>query len=83
MDQLRAQFNLLDDDSGDYSVKSTEKPPSRTLRILREIGFNRISLGVQDFNETVQKAVNRVQSVEQTRAILDGARELGFRSYQS
>lgn len=81
MDQLRAQFNLLDDDSGDYSIEIDPREASfETLRILREIGFNRISLGVQDFNETVQKAVNRVQSVEQTRAILDGARELGFRS---
>lgn len=48
------------------------------LRLLREIGFNRTSLGVQDFNPQVQEAVNRIQPAEQTRAILDLCRSLGF-----
>jgi oxygen-independent coproporphyrinogen-3 oxidase len=48
------------------------------LNTLRTLGFNRISLGVQDFNPVVQKAVNRVQSLEQTRGLFQRARDLGF-----
>src|SRR5678815_3892808 len=50
------------------------------VRMLARYGFNRISVGIQDFDPEVQKAVNRIQSVEQTRAVLDTARECGFRS---
>ena len=51
-----------------------------TLKILRNLGFNRISLGVQDLDETVQIAVNRVHSAELIESVLTEARELGFRS---
>jgi oxygen-independent coproporphyrinogen-3 oxidase len=44
------------------------------------LGFNRASLGVQDFDRDVQEAVNRVQSVEQTLAVIDACRANGFRS---
>jgi hypothetical protein len=44
------------------------------------LGFNRISIGVQDFDPAVQQAVHRVQSEEETRRALDEARALGFRS---
>ena len=47
---------------------------------LRNIGFNRISMGVQDFNKVVQKAVNREQDEEFVNALLVRARELGFQS---
>ena len=50
------------------------------LAVLAEHGFNRISFGVQDFDPKVQRAVNRVQSVEQTAQITQDARELGYRS---
>ncbi|MDR0183407.1 oxygen-independent coproporphyrinogen III oxidase [Lysobacter arvi] len=50
------------------------------IRTLAQAGFNRASLGVQDFDPAVQKAVNRVQSVEETLAILDACRTHGFRS---
>ncbi len=43
-------------------------------------GINRISLGVQDFDPQVQRAVNRIQSVEQTRDVIEGARRAGVRS---
>ena len=46
----------------------------------REIGFNRTSFGVQDFNLQVQEAINRVQSEEITRQTVAWARELGFKS---
>ncbi len=50
------------------------------LEVLREYGFNRISLGVQDFAPQVQRAINRVQSREQTEQITRDARELGYAS---
>lgn len=50
------------------------------LEALRNTGFNRISMGVQDFNEKVQKAVNRVQPEDITRQTVQWVRELGFSS---
>ncbi len=50
------------------------------LDLLRHLGFNRLSMGVQDFAPAVQAAVNRVQPVETTRALFDHARRLGFAS---
>ncbi|GAB4155203.1 MAG: oxygen-independent coproporphyrinogen III oxidase [Planctomycetota bacterium] len=50
------------------------------LEALAEAGINRVSMGVQDFSEEVQRAIHRMQSVEQTKAVVDTARELGFRS---
>ncbi|MCG6118325.1 MAG: oxygen-independent coproporphyrinogen III oxidase [Aquimonas sp.] len=47
---------------------------------LASLGFNRASLGVQDFDPSVQEAVNRVQSVEETLAVVDACRAHGFRS---
>jgi len=50
------------------------------VRMLAAHGFNRVSVGIQDFDRTVQAAINRIQSVEETRAVLDAARASGFRS---
>jgi len=50
------------------------------LDALRRLGFNRLSMGVQDFAPEVQEAVNRIQSYESTKALVDRARALGFRS---
>jgi oxygen-independent coproporphyrinogen-3 oxidase len=50
------------------------------LALLRQLGWRRISMGVQDFDPLVQRAVNRVQSVAETRQMVDGARDLGFDS---
>ena len=77
----RRHFNLHDDDSGEYSIEIDPREVSRdSISLLRDIGFNRMSLGVQDFNPVVQKAVNRLQSEEQTLTALNGAREEGFKS---
>jgi oxygen-independent coproporphyrinogen-3 oxidase len=74
-------FNLRDDDSGEYSIEiDPREVKSDTIALLRELGFNRMSLGVQDFEETVQKAVNRIQSEESTMAALSAARREGFKS---
>lgn len=50
------------------------------LRLLRQLGFNRLSLGIQDFTPEVQSAVNRIQPEALTRALFDEARRLGFES---
>jgi oxygen-independent coproporphyrinogen-3 oxidase len=50
------------------------------LALLAQRGFNRISLGVQDLSPVVQRAINRVQSLEQTRDVTERARALGFGS---
>ena len=50
------------------------------LSTLRRLGFNRLSMGVQDFAPEVQEAVNRIQSYELTRSLVDHSRALGFRS---
>ncbi|HET6604569.1 MAG TPA: oxygen-independent coproporphyrinogen III oxidase [Xanthomonadaceae bacterium] len=50
------------------------------IRSLAGFGLNRASFGVQDFDPDVQRAVNRVQSVQQTREVIDACREAGMRS---
>jgi len=81
MQVLGENFYLHEDDSGEYSIEIDPRElREHTLPILREIGFNRVSLGVQDFDPQVQVAVHRVQSKEQTLNALRQARELGFRS---
>ncbi|RLJ16417.1 oxygen-independent coproporphyrinogen III oxidase [bacterium endosymbiont of Escarpia laminata] len=79
--QTRKHFTLLDDDSGEYSIEIDPREAlGDTIKVLRELGFNRMSLGVQDFEESVQKAVNRIQSKEVTLSVLQSARDEGFRS---
>jgi len=50
------------------------------LETLRKLGFNRLSMGIQDFQPEVQKAVHRIQPFEMTRDLLVSARQLGFDS---
>jgi oxygen-independent coproporphyrinogen-3 oxidase len=78
---LRRWFDFAPDELGEYSVEVDPRTvtPER-IRTLRAQGFNRISLGVQDFDAEVQKAVNRIQPEAETVAIIDAARAAGFRS---
>ncbi len=81
MQVTRKHFNLHDDDSGEYSIEIDPREVTRdSIKLLRDIGFNRMSLGVQDFDTAVQKAVNRIQSEEQTLNTLNSARDFGFKS---
>ncbi|KPV41386.1 coproporphyrinogen III oxidase [Thiohalorhabdus denitrificans] len=87
-DQMRAlmaktaeHFRLRDDDSGEYGIEVDPRAAdSATIAALREVGFNRLSVGVQDFDPKVQEAVNRIQPAEQTFAVIDAARREGFHS---
>ncbi len=81
MQATRDNFNLHTDDSGEYSIEVDPREANdEIIAQLRELGFNRISLGLQDFNPQVQKAVNRLQSETQTFGILESARKYGFKS---
>lgn len=81
MAHLRRRFKFSTAITADYSIEidPRELRPN-TLKILREIGFNRTSFGVQDLNEKVQQAVNRTQPEGMIRQVMHEARELGFRS---
>ncbi|MGK0674312.1 MAG: oxygen-independent coproporphyrinogen III oxidase [Halothiobacillaceae bacterium] len=81
MAATRERFALRDDDKGEYSIEiDPREANAETVKLLRELGFNRMSLGVQDFDPVVQKAINRIQSPEETFAVLDAARAEGFHS---
>lgn len=81
MTHTRQHFKLHDDDTGEYSIEiDPRETDSDTIKLLRDIGFNRMSLGVQDFEPDVQRAVNRIQSERQTFAVLEQARQYGFKS---
>lgn len=81
MQRTREHFNLLEDDQGEYSIEiDPREVQDDTLEVLREIGFNRMSIGLQDLEEQVQLAVNRPQSAEQTFGTMQKSRDLGFRS---
>ena len=81
MDTTQQHFNLLTDDSGEYSIEIDPREANeKTIILLRKLGFNRMSLGVQDFNPEVQKAVNRIQSFDETQEVIVAARDSGFHS---
>ena len=81
MEKTADNFKLAEDDTGEYSIEiDPREATAETIKLLRQLGFNRMSLGVQDFDKDVQVAVNRIQTEEQTLTVLDSAREQGFRS---
>ncbi len=81
MEATGEHFNLLDDDQGEYSIEVDPRTTDgESIALLRDLGFNRLSIGVQDFDPRVQVAVNRIQPREVTLECLTAARERGFRS---
>jgi oxygen-independent coproporphyrinogen-3 oxidase len=65
----------------EYSIEIDPRTAERgRMGFLASLGFNRASIGVQDFDPAVQKAVHRVQSVETTQRVMEEARAAGFRS---
>jgi len=79
MNILRDHFEFLPE--GEYSIEIDPRKVGReTIFKLARFGFNRISVGVQDLNPVVQKAVNRVQSLEETLVVIQAARDAGFKS---
>jgi len=86
-DEIREIGNYIKDnfDFKEDSENSCEIDPRELTRehlvALRDVGFNRISMGVQDFNPKVQEAVNRIQPEDMTRQVIAWVRELGFHSF--
>jgi oxygen-independent coproporphyrinogen-3 oxidase len=79
MAETRKHFKLLD--GGEYSIEvDPRKVDASTVALLGELGFNRMSVGVQDFDEKVQVAVNRIQTEEETANVINAARANGFKS---
>ncbi|HVY22722.1 MAG TPA: oxygen-independent coproporphyrinogen III oxidase [Steroidobacteraceae bacterium] len=79
--KLQQHFNLQTGGAHEFSIEIDPRTLTEdTLPHLAALGFNRISLGVQDFDRDVQVAVNRVQSVDDTLRAIHLAHELGFKS---
>jgi oxygen-independent coproporphyrinogen-3 oxidase len=79
MDMLHSNFQFTP--GGEYSIEVDPRTVNRQrLAHLAQLGFNRISFGVQDFDADVQQAVHRVQPSEQVLALVDAARQEGFES---
>ena len=79
MDHLRASFNFDESDEREFSIEVDPRTvDAERIQELWDLGFNRLSLGIQDFDERVQQAVNRAQSPEEVRALVDAARNAGL-----
>ena len=69
------------DPKGEYAIEiDPRRAGPERIALLAGLGFNRLSIGVQDFDPEVQRAVNRVQSLEQTRAVIEAGRAHGMAS---
>lgn len=75
--ELTRRFRLLPDAEVAIEVHPAVTTPGQ-LSLLRQLGFNRVSMGLQDFDPRVQQATHRIQTPEQTGALLEHARALGF-----
>ncbi len=81
LDTIHRHFRFADDDAGEFAIEVDPRTvDAKRIRQLRGFGFNRISFGVQDFNPEVQDAINRVNDKEQIIAVIDAARDAGFKS---
>lgn len=81
IDRLDARFGLSSSPQRDYAIEIDPREADVfTLRHLQVLGFNRISLGVQDLDLDVQRAINRVQPRIMTETLMEEAHRLGFRS---
>ena len=79
MAMLREHFKFVP--GGEYSVEVDPRTVNEArLAVLAELGFNRLSFGVQDFDPEVQKAVHRIQPADQVFALVEASRRLGFES---
>jgi len=81
VEQLSRTFLLSRSDSREFSIEIDPRTVNKErIPYLADIGFNRVSVGIQDFDPAVQKAVNRVQDEGKTLGLIDAARKSGFNS---
>jgi oxygen-independent coproporphyrinogen III oxidase len=79
--ELRRHFSLTDTADREYSIEIDPRTvDSSYVHALAAMGFNRMSLGIQDFDPAVQRAINRIQPIAETLRVVDAAREAGIRS---
>lgn len=76
---IKDRFAFADDAEVGIEIDPRDLLPEH-LPVIRKVGFNRVSFGVQDLDEKVQNAVNRVQPMELNRRVVDQSRALGFES---
>jgi oxygen-independent coproporphyrinogen-3 oxidase len=75
---VEKHFDIASDAEVAVEIDPTVTRPTQ-IELMRKLGFNRLSLGVQDLDPDVQKAINRIQTAEETEVLLTQARELGYR----
>jgi oxygen-independent coproporphyrinogen-3 oxidase len=81
MTHLRTAFNFDESDAREFSIEVDPRTVNtQMMGVLAELGFNRLSLGIQDFDENVQRAVNRVQSADDVDGLVWDARDNRFKS---
>ncbi|MEH6581946.1 MAG: oxygen-independent coproporphyrinogen III oxidase [Halioglobus sp.] len=81
MHMLASHFHLLDKGYREYSIEIDPRTVDlSTIALLKGVGFNRISLGIQDFDPLVQRATNRIQPYKQVAPLVESIRAHGFRS---
>ncbi len=81
LDTINQHFTLAADDAGEFAIEVDPRTvDADRIHTLRELGFNRISFGVQDFNPEVQDAINRIHSKQQIISVIDAARDAQFDS---
>jgi oxygen-independent coproporphyrinogen-3 oxidase len=81
MAHLRTAFNFDESDTREFSIEVDPRTVNtQMMGVLAELGFNRLSLGIQDFDENVQRAVNRVQSADDVDGLVRDARDNRFKS---
>jgi len=79
MESLARHFSFSHESRREYGIELDPRfADGDYVRGLAELGFNRVSVGIQDFDPLVQQAVNRIQSVAQTREVLEAAHASGF-----
>ncbi len=81
VDQISRNFLLSRSSSREFSIEIDPRTvDEERMANLADIGFNRVSMGIQDFDPAVQKAVNRIQDEAATLRLIDAARRFGFNS---
>jgi oxygen-independent coproporphyrinogen-3 oxidase len=81
MHELASHFQLTDSPQREYSIEIDPRTvDAATMALLKGLGFNRISLGVQDFDPLVQKSINRIQPFAKVRGLVEEIRQLQFGS---
>lgn len=81
MESTRRLFNVADPSECEIGIEiHPGQVDLKTLHYLRGLGFNRISMGIQDFDPQVQKAVNRFNTFDEVKALVDGVRKQDYQS---